>query len=68
MKNWGTGLYKEFATEKPQMYRKPLKKHSTFLVLREIQIKTTLRFHHTTVRKAKIKNSCDSRCWQGCGE
>jgi hypothetical protein len=31
-------------------------------------IKTTLRFHLTPVRMAKIKNSGDSRCWQGCGE
>jgi hypothetical protein len=31
-------------------------------------IKTTLRFHLTPVRMAKIKNSSDSRCWQGCGE
>jgi hypothetical protein len=33
-----------------------------------MQIKTTLRFHFTPVRMAKIKNSGDSRCWQGCGE
>jgi hypothetical protein len=33
-----------------------------------MQIKTTLRFHLTPVRIAKIKNSGDSRCWQGCGE
>jgi hypothetical protein len=29
---------------------------------------TTLRFHLTPVRMAKIKNSGDSRCWRGCGE
>jgi hypothetical protein len=33
-----------------------------------MQIKTILRFHFTPVRMAKIKNSGDSRCWQGCGE
>jgi hypothetical protein len=33
-----------------------------------MQIKTTLRFHLTPVRMAKIKNSCYSRCWRGCGE
>jgi hypothetical protein len=33
-----------------------------------MQIKTILRFHLTPVRMAKIKNSGDSRCWQGCGE
>ena len=38
------------------------------LIISEMQIKTTLRFHLTTVRMAKIKNSGDSRCWQGFGE
>jgi hypothetical protein len=33
-----------------------------------MQIKTTLRFHLTPVRKSKFKNSGDSRCWRGCGE
>jgi hypothetical protein len=50
------------------MDEKHLKKCSTSLVIREIQIKTTLRFHLTAVRMAKIKNSGESRCWQGCGE
>jgi hypothetical protein len=33
-----------------------------------MQIKTTLSFYITPVRMTKIKNSGDSRCWQGCGE
>jgi hypothetical protein len=33
-----------------------------------MKIKTTLRFHLTPVRTAKIKNSGDSRCWWGCGK
>ena len=37
------------------------------LIIREMQIKTTLRFYFTPVRMAKIKNSGDSRCWQGYG-
>jgi hypothetical protein len=61
---WGTELNKEFSTEEYQM----AEKCSTSLVIREMQIKTTLRFYLTPVRMAKIKNSSDSRCWQGWGE
>jgi hypothetical protein len=56
-----------FSTEEYQMGKK-LKKCSTSLGIREMQIKTTLRLQLTPVRMAKIKNSGDSRCWQGCGK
>jgi hypothetical protein len=46
------------------MAEKHLKKCSASLIIREIQIKTTLRFHLIPVRMAKIKNSGDSKCWQ----
>jgi hypothetical protein len=49
------------------MAEKHLKKGSITLVIRETQIKTALRFCLTAVRLAKIKNSGDSRYWQGCG-
>jgi hypothetical protein len=45
------------------MSEKHLKKCSKFLVIREMQITTTLRFHLTPIRMAKIKNSRDSTCW-----
>jgi hypothetical protein len=45
-----------------------VEKEEHSLIIREMQIKTTLRFHLTPVRMAKIKNSDDSRCWQGCGK
>jgi len=68
IKNRGTELNKEFSAEEYPMAEKSLKKCSTSLVVREMQIKTTLRFHLTPVRMAKIRNSGDNRCWQGCGE
>jgi hypothetical protein len=45
-----------------------IKKCSTSLVIREMQIKTNLRFYLLPVRRAKIKNSGNIRSWQGCGE
>jgi hypothetical protein len=66
IKKWGSEQNKEFSPEEYRMAQKHLKKCSSSLIIREIQIKTTLRFHLTPVRIAKIKNSGDSRCWQGC--
>jgi hypothetical protein len=63
IKKWCSELNKEFSPEEYQMADKHLKKCSASLIIREMQIKTTLRFHLTPVRMAKIKNSGDSRCW-----
>ena len=50
------------------MAEKHQRKCLTSLAIREIQIKTTLRFYLTPVRLEKIQNSDDSRCWRGCRE
>jgi hypothetical protein len=68
IKKWGTEWNKVFSPEESWMAEKHLKKCSKSLMIREMQIKMTLRFHLTPIRMYKIKNSGDSRCWWGCEE
>jgi hypothetical protein len=50
------------------MTKNHMKKFSPSLSIKEMQIKTTLRFHLTLVRIAIIKNATTNKCWRGCRE
>jgi hypothetical protein len=62
-KKWVTELNRTFSKEEIQMAKKHMKKCLPSLAIKEIQIKTTLRFHLTSVRIAIIKNNTNNRCW-----
>ena len=51
-----------------QMAKGYVKRCSTLLVIREMQIQTTMRHYLTPVKKAIIKKSTNNKCWRGCGE
>ena len=61
-------MNRHFSKEDIYAANQHMKKSSSSWVIREMQVKTTLRYHLMPIRMATIKKSGDNRCWRGCGE
>ena len=61
-------MNRHFSMEDIERVQRHMKRCSASLAIKEMQIKTTMRYHFTQVRMAIINKATNKKCWRGCGE